>query len=283
MLIRLDNAEKNYGNFRLRCSLELPEGRVTALIGPNGAGKSTTFKLILGLIFADAGRVEVFKKPANRLTKAERSQMGVVLSDSGFSGYLTVKDIAAILQQTYPTFDRNRFLERCRQFSLPEHKLTKEFSTGMRAKLKMLAAISHETKLLILDEPTAGLDVLARTEIMDMLREYMLPGDRSVLISSHISSDLEGLCDDFYLIDEGEIVMHEDIFALLDEYGILKVSKEQYALLDKAYLLKKKWESYGYSVLTDHKQFYQENVPGITVEKGTLDEAITIMIKGEEV
>lgn len=283
MLVKLDHIEKNYVGFRLRCSLELPEGRVTALVGPNGSGKSTTFKLILGLIFADSGYAEVFGKPADRLTKEEKAELGVVLSDSGFSGYLTVKDVTAILQRMYPTFDRGWFTEKCRQFSLPDHKKIKEFSTGMRAKLKVLAAISHETRLLILDEPTAGLDVLARTEIMDMLREYMLPGNRSILISSHISGDLEGLCDDFYLIHQGEILLHEDISVLLDEYGILKVSPEQYRTLDKAYLLKKQQKTYGFDILTNRKQFYQENEPQLAIEKGTIDEMIAVMIKGESI
>ncbi len=151
----------------------------------------------------------------------------------------------------------------------------------MKAKLKVLIALSHDAKLLILDEPTAGLDVLAREEILDMLREYMIPGDRSILISSHISSDLEGLCDDLYLIDQGKIIMHEETDALLGEYGILKVTKEQYQALDKTFVMRRKKESFGYSLLTGQKQFYQENAPQITLEKGTIDEVIMLMIRGE--
>ena len=151
----------------------------------------------------------------------------------------------------------------------------------MKAKLKVLAALSHNAKLLILDEPTAGLDVLAREELLDMLRDYMVPGGRSVLISSHISSDLENFCDDFYMIDQGKILMHEETDTLLDCYGIIKVTEAQYETLDKTWLLRKKKESYGFSLLTAQRQFYQENVPELTIEKCTIDDVILMMIKGE--
>lgn len=205
------------------------------------------------------------------------------MSDSGFSGYLYVKDLIPILSHLYKEFQKEYFLKKCEQFGLPLNKKIKDFSTGMRAKLKILVAMSHNARLLILDEPTAGLDVLAREDILDMLRDYMIPGDRSILISSHISSDLEGLCDDFYLIDQGQITMHEETDVLLSEYGLLKVTEEQYEELDKTWILKRKKEPYGYSCLTSQKQFYQENMPEIAIEKGTIDEAITIMIKGEEI
>ncbi len=283
MLIKLNNIEKKYPQFQLNCSLEVPRGCVTGLIGTNGAGKSTTFKTILGLVYPDSGQLELFQKPINQLTVRDREKIGVVLPDSGFSGYLYVKDIIPVLSHLYKDFQKEYFLKKCGQFGLPLNKKIKDFSTGMKAKLKVLTAMSHKAELLILDEPTSGLDVLAREEILDMLREYMLPGNRSILISSHISSDLEGLCDDFYLIDQGQIVMHEETDRLLSEYGLLKVTEEQYKTLDKTYLLKQKKESFGYSCLTGQKQFYEENIPGIAIEKGTIDEVITMMIKGEAV
>lgn len=283
MLVKLTNVEKHYAGFRLNCSMKVPEGSVTALLGPNGAGKSTTFKAILGLIFPEAGAVEVFGKPVKQMTKEEKEKIGIVLSDSCFSGYLNIEDLTPILGHLYSRFKKEEFLTRCKNFGLPLEKKIKELSTGMAAKLKILIALSHDAKLLILDEPTAGLDVLAREEILDMLREYMIPGDRSILISSHISSDLEGLCDDFYLIDRGTIVMHEETDVLLGNYGLLKVTEEQYRTLDTDRILRRKKESFGYSLLTDQKQFYQENMPGITMEKGSIDEVITMMIRGEEI
>ena len=134
-----------------------------------------------------------------------------------------------------------------------------------------------------MDEPTAGLDVTARDELLDMLREFMEQDEsRSILISSHISTDLEPLCDDFYMIDEGKIIFHEDTDVLLNQYGLLKVDEKQFEELDKRYLLKKRKEHYGYACLTKEKQYYIENYPDIVVEKGTVDELIAMMIGGNE-
>lgn len=282
-MLKLTNIQKHYPQFQLDVSLWVPENRVTALIGPNGAGKTTVFKAVLGLISLEGGQIDLFGKVCGRITERERAQIGVALSDSGFSGYLRILDLLPIMAQMYPEFQRDDFMEMCRRFGLPLNKKIKEFSTGMKAKLKVLCAMSHNARLLILDEPTAGLDVLAREEVLDMLRDYMIPGDRSVLISSHISGDLEGFCDDFYLIDQGKIVMNEEMDELLESYGIIKVSEEQYADIDKSWLIKKKRETYGYSLLTSQKRFYQENVPTAAIEKCTVDEVILMMIKGEDI
>ena len=203
------------------------------------------------------------------------------MSDSGFSCYLTIKDIIAILRNMYPRFEQACFEKQCEKFKLPMNKKIRDFSTGMKRKLQVLAAISHGADFLILDEPTAGLDVLARDEMLTMLREYMETEGRSILISSHISSDLEDFCDDIYMIDEGKIVMHEDTDVLLNEYGLLKVREEQYEKLDKSYIIRSKKENFGYSCLTNEKQFYEENYPDVVIEKGSIDELIMMMIRGE--
>ena len=281
-MLRLENVKKHYGEFSLECSLEVQAGCVTGLIGKNGAGKSTTFKAILGLIYPDGGKIEVFGKPVEKLSISDREQIGVVLSDSGFSGYLTIKDLISMLRNMYGNFREEEFLRKCKKFRLPLDKKIKEFSTGMKRKLQVLAAISHEAKLLILDEPTAGLDVIARDELLDLLREYMGQDERAILISSHISSDLEGLCDDVYMIDDGKIVMHTETDILLSDYGLLKVTDDQYQKLEKEYIIRHKKEEYGYSCLTDQKQFYMENYPGLAIEKGNIDEVMTMMIRGEK-
>ena len=182
----------------------------------------------------------------------------------------------------YEKFDKNDFIKKCKNFSLPLDKRIKDFSTGMKRKLQVLAAVSHEAEVLILDEPTAGLDVVARDELLNLLREYMEKGDRSVLISSHISADLEGFCDDIYMIDDGKIVMHEETDVLLSDYALLKVTNQQYQTLDKKYILRYRKENYGYSCLTNQKQFYLENYPDVTLEKGNIDEVIMMMIRGEK-
>ncbi|MCB6415092.1 ABC transporter ATP-binding protein [Dorea acetigenes] len=282
-MLKIEHLKKNYDTFSLDCSLELRPGYVTGLIGQNGAGKSTTFKAVLGLIAIDGGTITILGKDIREFTAKDREKLGVVLSDSGFSGYLRIKDLIPILENLYEKFDKTFFVEQAERFRLPPDKQIKDFSTGMKAKLKLLAAISHDAKLLILDEPTAGLDVIARDELLELLREFMEQDEeRSVLISSHISGDLESLCDDLYMIQDGKIVLHEDTDVLLSEYALLKVDEEQYEKLDKQYILRVKKETYGYSCLTNQKQFYIENFPKIAIEKGTVDEVISLMVRGNE-
>ncbi len=278
-MIRLDNVIKQYGNFRLECSMEVPVGQVTGLIGRNGAGKSTAFKAILGLIHTDGGTVEVFGKNVAELTQADREKIGVVFSDSGLCSWFTIRDFIPVLDTMYADFSREKFMAECERLELPLKKKIKDFSTGMKRKLQILVALSHDAKLLILDEPTAELDVVARDELLGLLREYAENGDRSIVISSHISSDLEGICDDVYMIDNGKIVLHEDTDVLLNEYGLLKVTDAQYEKLDKSYLLETKKESFGYSCLTNQRQFYQDNYSSVVIEKGSIDEVITMLAK----
>ena len=266
MMLKIEHVRKNYDTFSLDCSLEVPQGCVTGLIGQNGAGKTTTFKALLGLISIDGGSIQIFDKNLQEFQVQDKQKLGVVLSDSGFSGYLTVDDIIPVLTHLYDSFDQSFFLQHLQKFGLPRSKKIREFSTGMKAKLKVLAAISHNPRLLILDEPTAGLDVVARDELLDMLRTFMEQDEqRSILISSHISSDLETMCDDLYMIHEGRIILHEDTDVLLSDYALLKVNEEQYRRLDTQYLLCSRKESYGYSCLTNQKQFYLENYPEIAI------------------
>lgn len=281
-MLEINGLVKHYGDFSLNCTMQVEPGRITGLVGENGAGKSTTFKAALGLITYDEGNITLMGKAPAELTAAEKEKIGVTLAESGFSGYLKVKDVVPVLEALYPAFDRSRFLDLCRQQGVPQDKYIKEFSTGMKAKLKVLAAVTHGADLLLMDEPTTGLDVMARESILDLFRKYMEENEnRSILISSHISSDLEGLCDDIYMIHNGEIVFHEDTDVLLNEYGLLKADEDQYRKLDKEYILRVRRESFGYSCLTNQKQYYLENYPDVVVERGTLDEVITMIIGGE--
>lgn len=281
-MISVKNLTKHYGDFFLNVSLEIPEGRITGLVGKNGAGKSTVIKSILGLIRPDGGVVTVFGKSAQELTPKDKQQIGAALSDSGFSNYLTVRDCAKILEKLYDQFDKGAFLEACARYGLPESKQIQKFSTGMKAKLRVLVALSHDAKLLIMDEPTAGMDVEARNEILDIIRCYLSEQeDRSVLITSHIATDLEGLCDDIYLIHNGKILLHEDTDVILSDYAVLKVAESAFAGLDKSYILAQRQEPFGWRCLTNQKQFYMENYPGIVIEKCGIDDLILGMTGGK--
>lgn len=281
-MVKVEHLVKTYGDYRLELSMNIPHGQITGIIGKNGAGKSTTIKSILGLVKPDDGRICVFDKPVEELNCKDKQDIGVALSDSGFSMYLTVKDVMMILQKMYDRFDGKDFRKKCEQLNLSMDKQIQNFSTGMKAKLRVLAAICHDARLLILDEPTAGLDVEARNEILDMLRKYMQEDEnRSILISSHISSDLERLCDDLYLIHEGGVLLHEDTDKILDEYALLKVEDREYDALDKEYILNTKKETFGYVCMTNEKRFYVENYPKLVVENATIDDLILMLTGGK--
>lgn len=280
-MVQLENVRKDYETFRFDVTLKILEGRITGLVGKNGAGKSTAIKLILGLTKRDGGIIRILDRDVEDMTPKEKQDLGVALAEAGFSSQLMITDILKILEKMYDSFERDFFVEKCRELQLPMKKRIGEFSTGMRAMLKTLIAITHQAKLLILDEPTAGLDVDARNRVQDMLRSYMAEdSSRSILITSHIASDLERLCDDIYLIHEGKILLHEDIDNLLENYGVLKIDETQYEQLDKESVLQSRKESYGYACLVKDKQFYRENYPKIVIENGGIDELILMMTGG---
>ena len=285
-MLTIHDLKKSYQGFQLNLSMDIPDGQIVGLIGPNGSGKSTTMKAILQLIRPDSGAVELFGRKwgaeGSPFTKQEKQRLGVAMPDSGFSGYLTVKDVCGICAAMYADFEKQKFLEYCDRLELPLRKQIRDFSTGMKAKLKVMAALCHQADFLILDEPTAGLDVIVRDSILDILREYMEEReDRSILISSHISSDLEHLCDTLYMISRGAVVFHEDTDRLLSDYAVLKASEAQLETLDKNYLLRKKKEAYGYACLTAEKQFYKENYPELVIEHAGIDDVILLMEKGD--
>lgn len=281
-MVSLRNLTKNYGDFHLNVTMDIPDGRITGLVGKNGAGKSTVIKAILGLIQPDGGSVTVFGKDAVTLSPEDKQKIGVALSDSGFSNYLTPGDCGKILNQMYHGFDKKAFLDACKHYGLPENKQIRTFSTGMKAKLRVLVALSHDARLLVMDEPTAGMDVEARNEILDMLRGYLeIREDCAVLLTSHIASDLEGLCDDIYLIHQGRILLHEDTDVILSDYGVLKVDDKTFRKLEGEAILSSRREAYGYSCLTDQMKFYLENYPGMVIEPCGIDDLILLMTGGE--
>lgn len=287
-MIEISNIKKNYQNFRLECSLNIAPGRITGIIGANGAGKSTLFKAILGLINLDEGQIKIFGKDSRKLDVHDKEKLGVVLAESGFSEYLKVKALVPILKNMYPDFDKDMFLNKCNNFNIPLNKMIKDLSTGTKEKLKVIVAISHNAEILILDEPTAGLDVITRNEVLDIIRTYMEEEMRTVIISSHISSDLENLCDDIYMINDGKIILHEDMYKLLDLYGVIKANEEQYENLKsdtnyKNIILCCEKEKYGYKCITNDRKYIVDNYPEIVIEKGNIDELIMVLVKGEKI
>ena len=204
-MIHIENLTKHYSNFTLQLSFDLPEGKVSGLVGKNGAGKSTTIKSILGLVKKDSGTLEIFGKDIAAITAADKEDIGVALSDSGFSGYLTVESVISILKNMYHRFDEQQFRHLCQILNLPLNKKIKEFSTGMKAKLRVITAITHNARLLIMDEPTSGLDPVMQEVFIEYIRNEKKRG-KTILLSSHIFSEVDATCDRIAIIKDGRIV-----------------------------------------------------------------------------
>lgn len=272
-MLKMQNVKKTYKDFQLDVSLEIKSGTVVGLLGENGSGKTTVFKALLGLISIDEGYI---------YSVEDKNDVGVVFSDSMLSQYYTVKDISTILKAFYKRFDEKFFLTKAVEMKLPLKKTIKKFSTGMKAKLKVLMALSHQAKVLILDEPTTGLDISARMDIYDMLRDYMEEDEsRTILISSHITNDLDTLCDEIYIIKDGKINFHEDIDRINETYGLIKCSEKEWQTLDKQFISDYCKEKWGYGAITNEKQFYLENYPKMIIENINLDDILLMNIKGE--
>ena len=281
-MIEIENFVKQYRDFSLEISMSIPDGKVVGIIGKNGCGKSTTIKAILGLVKPTSGSVRVFGKDSRALAPVDKEKIGVALSDSMFSTQLTVEDVISILRAMYRDFDETIFREMCGKLNLPLKKQMKDFSTGMKAKVKVLSALSHKARLLILDEPTSGLDVEARNEIMKTIREYAASNNCTILITSHISTDLEGLCDEFYLFSEGKIVLHESEESIRNHYGTVQIPFEQFGSIDATRISGHKKEMFGYACVTNDKEYFAQNHTELKVKPATIDDLIILLGGTEE-
>lgn len=228
-VLELVNVTKKYNNFTLdSVSISLPRGCIMGFIGENGAGKTTTIKLIVDLIKRDGGSISVFGKDNLEELKSLKENLGVVMEDSFFPDNLTAANINRIMKGIYKTWDEHKFNMLRDKFSLPADKIVKEYSKGMKMKLSIATALSHDSKLLILDEATSGLDPIIRDEILDVFLEFIQDENNSVFISSHIISDLEKICDYITFIHKGRIIFSRTKDELLESYGILKCSEADF-------------------------------------------------------
>ena len=266
-MLKLENVKKQYQDFTLDCSVEVRDGCVTGLIGSNGAGKSTTFKAALGLIRIDAGQVEIFGKPLGESKNKERQKIGVVLADSGFSQYLSIKDILPMLENLYDDFDREMFVRQCERFHLPLNKKIKEFSTGMRRKLQVLAAISHNAELLILDEPTSGLDPVSRENLLEIFMSLCDRG-KTILFSTHITSDLDKCADNIIYIRNGQIVEQSALSEFVNTYRLVEYGENELTPEQMDKLIGKRRNKSGWSSLIRSKE--AANFPG-NISEADLD------------
>ena len=228
--INISNLTKNYNGFKLdNVSFSLPQGCILGLIGENGAGKSTTIRSILGSIKYD-GNIEVLGQPISAKLK---NRIGVVLDEVGFPDKLNANDINKIMKNLFSNWDEKLYNEYIDKFDLPKNKAFSDFSKGMKMKLGIAVALSHHAELLILDEPTSGLDPLVRDEIIDILNDFTREENHSILISSHIVSDLEKLCDYIAFMHKGKLMLCEEKDNLLEQYVFINTTEDQLAELDE--------------------------------------------------
>ena len=279
--IEIKNVTKKYDGFLLdKISFDVPAGSIVGLIGENGAGK-TTIKSILNIIKSE-GTVKIFNKDINQNEKEIKQNIGVVLDDSFLSTYLTPKYINSVMKEFYKNWDEEKYNKLLKQFGLPSDKLIKDFSSGMKMKLKIATAISHNPKLLILDEPTSGLDPVVRNEILDIFRKYIEEDEtRSILLSSHITTDLEHISDYIIFIDRGKTILNVPTNELLENYGIIKCSKEEFAKISEDDYISYRKSKYQYEVLTSDKNKIKKKYNISSIDKPSIEDIMLFYIRGE--
>ena len=280
--IDVKNVSKTYPGFQLdNISFTIPEGMIVGLIGENGAGKTTTLKAILNMIEVD-GDIKVFGKDIKKNEKEIKEELGVVLDDSFLSEYLTAKQMNKVMKQFYKTWDEDKYFEYLKEFQLPEDKLVKEFSSGMKMKLKIATALSHHPNALILDEPTSGLDPIIRNEILDIFRKYILEQEnRSVLLSSHITTDLEQIADYIIFIHQGKIIFNLPTTDLLENYGIVKCNEQEFQGLEKKDYISYRKDKYSYQVLVSDKKSVKKKYKFAVIDKPSIEDIMLFYVKGE--
>ncbi|MFQ8661313.1 MAG: ABC transporter ATP-binding protein [Clostridia bacterium] len=281
--IELQNLSKRYKDFELKnISFNVPQGCIVGLIGENGAGKTTTIKSILNITKSE-GTIKIFGEDIRKNEKKIKEKIGVVLDDSFLSEYLTTKQINSIMKDIYSTWEENKYIKLLKQFNLPLNKIIKEFSSGMKMKLKIAVAISHNPQILILDEPTSGLDPVVRNEILDIFRKYIEEDEtRSILLSSHITTDLEHISDYIIFIENGNIVFNMPTPELLENYGVIKCSKDDFLKIDSKDYIRYKKGKYQYEVLTNDKNNIRKKYNIETIDKPSIEEIMLFYIKGEK-
>lgn len=250
--IEITNLCKNYKDFALdRINLTMPTGYIMGIIGENGAGKSTLIKSMLGIIKKDEGQVILMGKPFDSDKKEMKERIGLVLDENNFPLEATPGDLKRIMSTCYKSWDSNRYDKLLTRFNLPYNKKIKEFSKGMKMKNSIAVALAHDSRLLILDEATSGLDPIAREEMLDIFREFILDEDHSIILSSHILSDLEKICDYITFIHNGKMVFSEEKDTLTAKYAVTKCTKENFKAIDDDAVISYKENEFGVEALVE--------------------------------
>lgn len=282
-VIEITGLKKKYDNkFELgEIDIDIPSGSIVGLIGENGAGKTTLIKSILNIIKIDKGNIKIFGKDYKNENVKE--EIGVVLDNTFFPELLTPKDINNSMKSIYKNWDSDLYFSYLKEFDLSENKTIKSLSKGMRKKLEIATSLAHKPKLLILDEPTSGLDPVIRSEVLDIFLKFIEDDEHSILLSTHITSDLEHIADKIVFIDEGKIVLEKSRDEIMDDYAILKCDIDYFSKIDKEDILRLRKTKYSYEILVNEKQKMSKKYQDCVLDKISIEDLMLLMIKGERI
>lgn len=281
--IEIHNLVKKYDKFTLdNIDLEIPSGMIVGLIGENGAGKTTLIKALLNIIKSDSGKIQIFEKDMLTSEKEIKEEIGVVLDNMFFPEILSATDIDGIMKSAYKNWDSEMYYKYLKDFDIPAKQQIKKLSKGMRKKLEIATALSHHPKLLILDEPTSGLDPVVRSEVLDIFLDFIQDEDHTILLSTHITSDLEHIADHIVFIDGGKKVVDKSRDDILENYGVLKCSKEELEKIDKEDIISYRKNRYDCEILVSDITKMNKKYKDYVIDKITLEELMVLMIKGEK-
>lgn len=279
--VSIKNLNKRYKDFTLKnINLDIPTGCVFGLIGENGAGKSTLINSILGITRAEYGSLQFFEKNYESHQKEIKEDIAVIFEQTHFDQELTPKIIGKMLGNIYKKWDKTKYAELLNRFHLQDNKKIKKLSRGMKMQLEFAIAFSHDTKLLILDEATSGLDPIIRDEILELIREYCSNEDRTVIMSSHITSDLDKIADYIGFIHQGEMQFVKTYEEIRENYGVVKCGKEVFESLDADIIESFIKDDYGYRVLIQNKYELKNSFEGLIIENASVEDVMLFTVKG---
>ncbi len=251
---------------------------ICGFVGQNGAGKTTTISLILDIIKKDAGEIKVFGEDMTQNGVALKERIGVVFDEMGFHDFLTATQLSKIMGNIYQNWDESKFFGYLEKFGLPKKKKCGAFSRGMRMKLQIAVAMSHGAELLIMDEPTSGLDPIVRSEILQIFQEFVMEENHTILLSSHITSDLERIADELIFINKGQIMLAGNKDEILENHGLMKCKKEDLALLDENDVIATRPSAFCTEVLVADRDACAKKYPKIVMEQTTLEEIMIFYV-----
>ncbi len=281
--IEIKDLTKKYDGFTLdNISFNVPKGSIMGFIGQNGAGKTTTIKLLLNLIKKDSGSIKILGMDNIDSENEIKAQISAVFDEIPFHEVLTANNLSVILSDIFPEWDKKTYMNYLDRFSLPRKKKIGEFSKGMKMKLQIAAALSHGAKLLIMDEATTGLDPVVRNEILDIFLEYLQDENNSILLSSHITTDLEKIADNITFINKGKILLSGGKDETVENHALIKCKKTEYKDIDPADIISARLTDFGAEVMVSNRKKMSGKYSGLTIDDTSLEEIMLFYVRREK-